>query len=310
MPGASTSTLAADIGTAVAQARATFRSARLPALCHRRRRWPAVVAWSLASLVPNAWAQRRAIAGLAVHGAAVPLGVILFLFVTDDVWSFFGTMDTVRFAGTFALFVAGTLGAIGVAAEDRLSPTFRLSTLAGSSQLAELARRTEPGPELVRRIGRVPEYRRDNTRYRLSRCEQWNIRFVLLAPIFALALAVWLFWFVSFVLLGIVGIDPGLSSELTGAQSPPDVHGLVVSAALLKVSAVLALLAALVYAVESLRDRTLTAKLLGPGCEQMSTWIAMWVYCQTADGDRRRTRPRRPGRRVARPVGPPAPVRA
>jgi hypothetical protein len=279
---------------------AFFRQQRLAALAResraldsRIRAIPALIGSVPSALWQGgraAWATKSRVLGSAIHETPVALAILLFLFVTTEVWELLGSIGIWRFLAICALFFVIAVIVLERALDAELKNVHRFSTRSSSDEIAKAAEGTPAEPFIGRIV--LPEYRRIE-RFRLNMIQQLNIRLLLFAPLVVLVLLVALASFGFFALVGIIGLNETLTTHWLG-RAPSDVWtvpfvpgNLIVTEALLRVSALLATIAALVFGVDVLREREVKDKLIGPHCWRVKQAIAAWVYYRQALENRR-----------------------
>jgi hypothetical protein len=279
-----------DLGLAEAIRRAKLELKEeklLPTLADRGNRGFVAATWIGTSRgVQAVWQDKWRIVRTGLSHAPLVLAIILFLFITAEVWEFFGAMGRDRYFVILGLFAIGVIGALIVAIWGQKSKAVEVATRSGSADLEERAGRTSTGPTLIEATRPpVPEDRR-NTDFKLTGVEQWNVLVVFASPFLFIVLFVALVWFLAFLVLGFVGVDLALTKSWTKLNdvSPLIELGLigenVVTEPLLRVGGVLCVLAGLTFVVEVIRTTELSKELLEDPCEEMSNLIALWVYCK------------------------------
>jgi hypothetical protein len=231
----------------------------------------------------------RRIVTAGLSHAPLVLAIILFLFITAEVWEFFGKMGRDRFFVVLGLFAVGVTGAIIAAIWDDKSKAVEVATRSGDCDLRKRAYETMSGRELIDALPSPVQEDRRNTDFGLTGAQQWNVLVVFASPFLFIVLFVAFVWFVAFLVLGFVGVDLALTQSWTKSAdvSPLLQVGIVgqnvVTEPLLRVAGVLAVLAGLTFVVEVIRTKELREELVEVPCEKMSNLIALWVWCKYAE---------------------------
>ena len=241
------------------------------------------------------WANKGEVVSSAVRETPVVLVVLILLFMTTEVWQLLGRIGAGRFLVVCALVLVLGVIMLWLALDAELKTLFQFSTRSQKHEVHEAASGTPAEP--LRDKTTLPECRRIE-RFRLDVVAQLNIRLVMFAPILMLVLLVGLSSFVFICLFGVVALDQGLTTHWVhgGAPGPPPAHvwsipiapgGLVLTDSLIRVSVLLASIAALVFAVDVLREPEVKKKLMGKSCDTIRQAIAAWVYYKQALEERR-----------------------
>lgn len=239
------------------------------------------------------WRERWDVLGCAAREAPVIFALLVFLFVTSEVWRFFGRIDGGRFAAVAVLFAVAGVTVLVLVLADALSGVYRTATRESVEELVRAAKEVAAAAPVMDQV-EVPEERR-NKDFRLNWAQQLNIGLVLSAPLIVIVLLVGAISFGFFVLLGFVGVDAGLADEWIFGPAPEGADtqaltpllttglgGLVLSEELLRVSGFLAAVAAFAFAIDVVREPDLRQELVTDRCEEVRQLVAAWVFYRQA----------------------------
>jgi hypothetical protein len=236
----------------------------------------------------DVWKNRREVRANVVRGAPVVLVLLVALFVTSEVWRFFGPIGGGRLPAVVILFVILGIAVLVSALAAELSGVYRTATRLNERDLKGAANHIPEARPLIETVP-LPSTRRV-PKFRLRLWQQLNIGLVLAAPLFVIAALVGVSTFLIFLVVGVVGIDETLTSEWIsprgGRPLKPNVwltipvrgQEFILSAELLRVSAFLASVAALAFTNTAVRDSELRKKLIARKCKRLKNLVAAWVF--------------------------------
>jgi hypothetical protein len=222
-----------------------------------------------------------------IREAPVVCVVLVVLFVTSDVWELFGNVQGWRFASVLLVFVAPSLIIVTYTLVPLLEDIYRFLK---SSELPLRVAET-PARELAERIPLAP------IRPELDRRQRWNIALALGGKVCFRVMMVAISTCFFFVSLGSLAVSRSLTTEWAGrgheAQWHPHVlvhiplglYALDVTATLIRVSLVLAAIAALTFAITLAREKDAKKQYIQPECQHVKSLIAAWAYYTEARRD-------------------------
>lgn len=217
-----------------------------------------------------------------VREAPVVLAVLVFLFLTSDVWELLASIQTWRLVSILVLFLGAATPMLVLMLSPLVGAAFRFPS-SELEELREAAGRT-PAASLIDHV--EPEQRPQ-----LGLRQKGNIFALLLAKLYFLVITVSLGAFLFFVALGLVAFDKPLVRKWTGHGKGWKPHGkdlhaygyhLYLTTPLIHVAALLAAIAGLTFAVSVLRDQKVHSEFVDTECNRMKDLIAAWVYLTCA----------------------------
>jgi hypothetical protein len=254
---------------------------------------------TLGQRVAETWRSRRAVRAAALREAPVVLVLLVFLFVTSETWRLFGPGGTGRLPAVVVLFLLFGVAVLVSSLANELGGVYRTATKPPPEKLRVAARHI---PEAKPLLGVELPPNRKIPYFRLNRRQQFNIGLVLATPLFVIASLVGLITFVTFVIVGFVGIDETLTREWIGAPSSqvgadlsqghePHIwiswsildQQFILTKELIRVSIFLAAIAALAFTNNAIRDKELGNKLIAPTCVHLKRLVAAWVFYKEAN---------------------------